>query len=160
MPFLELRNLSKGYGPAGARTNVLSDINLTVEHGEFVAIVGYSGAGKTTLISLIAGLLKADRGEVLVGGQPVTGPGPDRGIVFQNYSLLPWLSAYDNVYLAVDQVFADWTRAQKRAHTEKYLALVKLAAAHDKKPHELSGGMRQRVLVARALAANPEVLLL
>ena len=158
---LEMRGVSKGYGGTGKdRTEVLRNVNLTVEQGEFVAIVGYSGAGKTTLISMIAGLLAPDRGEVLVDGKKVEGPGPDRGIVFQNYSLLPWLTAFDNVYLAVDQVFADWSKEQKREHTQKYLKLVKLGEAGHKKPHELSGGMRQRVSVARALAANPAVLLL
>jgi nitrate/nitrite transport system ATP-binding protein len=157
---VELRGVARGYGEGERRTDVLRNVNLSVEEGEFVAIVGYSGAGKTTLISLIAGLLRPERGEVLMAGKPITGPGPDRGIVFQNYSLLPWLTAFDNVYLAVDQAFADWSREQKRAHTQKYLALVKLADAGHKRPHELSGGMRQRVSVARALAANPQVLLL
>ncbi|HEY0705381.1 MAG TPA: ABC transporter ATP-binding protein, partial [Polyangia bacterium] len=141
-------------------TDVLRNVNLSIDKGEFVAIVGYSGAGKTTLVSMIAGLLMPDRGEVLLDGKTITGPGPDRGVIFQNYSLLPWLSAFENVLLAVDQVFADWTREQKHAHTMKYLELVKLGPARDKKPPELSGGMRQRVAVARALAANPEVLLL
>jgi nitrate/nitrite transport system ATP-binding protein len=157
---LEMRGVSKGYGEGDDRSEVLRNVNLSVAEGEFVAIVGYSGAGKTTLISMIAGLLKPDRGEVLVDGKKVEGPGPDRGIVFQNYSLLPWLTAFDNVYLAVDQVFATWSTERKRAHTQKYLELVKLGSAGHKKPHELSGGMRQRVSVARALAANPEVLLL
>ncbi|HEY0711356.1 MAG TPA: ATP-binding cassette domain-containing protein [Polyangia bacterium] len=160
MAFLELRGVAKGYGDKGTRTEVLRNVNLSIDKGEFVAIVGYSGAGKTTLVSMIAGLLAPDRGEVLLDGKKILGPGPDRGVVFQNYSLLPWLSAFDNVYLAVDQVFATWTREQKQAHTLKYLDLVKLAPAKDKRPHELSGGMRQRVSVARALAANPEVLLL
>jgi nitrate/nitrite transport system ATP-binding protein len=159
-PFLEMRGVAKGYGQGDGRTDVLRNINLSVNKGEFVAIVGYSGAGKTTLISMIAGLLSPDRGEVLVDGKTVTGPGPDRGVVFQNYSLLPWLTAFDNVYLAVDQVFSSWSKEQKRAHTMKYLTLVKLADAGHKRPHELSGGMRQRVSVARALAAQPEVLLL
>ncbi len=158
--FLEMRGVAKGYGEGAARSEVLRNVNLSVKKGEFVAIVGYSGAGKTTLISMIAGLLHPDRGEVLVDGKKVQGPGPDRGIVFQNYSLLPWLTAFDNVYLAVDQVFGSWSAQQKREHTMKYLKLVKLADAGHKKPHELSGGMRQRVSVARALAANPEVLLL
>src|SRR5687768_6700157 len=101
MGMLELRNVGKGYGAGKARTTVLRDINLEVEEGEFVAIVGYSGAGKTTLMSMIAGLIPADEGEVLLNGVPVTAPGPDRGVVFQHYSLLPWLSVFDNVYLAV-----------------------------------------------------------
>jgi nitrate/nitrite transport system ATP-binding protein len=159
-PILEMRGVAKGYGTGGGRSEVLRNINLSMNKGEFVAIVGYSGAGKTTLISMIAGLLSPDRGEVLLDGKKVAGPGPDRGIVFQNYSLLPWLTAFDNVYLAVDQVFSSWTKEQKRAHTMKYLKLVKLGDAGHKKPHELSGGMRQRVSVARALSANPEILLM
>jgi nitrate/nitrite transport system ATP-binding protein len=157
---VELRGVARGYGEGERRTDVLRNVNLSLQEGEFVAIVGYSGAGKTTLISLIAGLLRPERGEVLMAGKAITGPGPDRGIVFQNYSLLPWLTAFENVYLAVDQAFGGWSREQKRAHTQKYLALVKLADAGHKRPHELSGGMRQRVSVARALAANPQVLLL
>jgi nitrate/nitrite transport system ATP-binding protein len=139
---------------------VLRNIHLSIEKGEFVAIVGYSGAGKTTLISMIAGLVKPDSGEVTLDGRKVTGPGPDRGVVFQNYSLLPWLSVYQNVLLAVDQVFADWPKERKRAHAEKYIAMVNLAPARDKRPSQLSGGMRQRVAVARALAMDPDVLLL
>lgn len=160
MAFLELAHVSKGYGDRGARTEVLHDINLTVERGEFVAIVGYSGAGKTTLMSMISGLAVPDAGTVTLDGEPILGPGADRGVVFQNYSLLPWLTAYENVLLAVDQKFAGWSRARKREHAERHLALVNLAAARDKRPSEMSGGMRQRVAVARALAMDPEVLLL
>jgi nitrate/nitrite transport system ATP-binding protein len=160
MPFLQLSHVGKGYGAKSARTEVLDDINLTVERGEFVAIVGYSGAGKTTLLNMISGLAAPDTGSVELDGKPITGPGADRGVVFQNYSLLPWLTAYENVLLAVDQRFAGWSAAQKREHAEKHLALVNLAAARDKKPSELSGGMRQRVAVARALAMDPEILLL
>jgi nitrate/nitrite transport system ATP-binding protein len=156
MPFLELENVSKGYGG----TPVLRDINLSVERGEFVAIVGYSGAGKTTLISMIAGLLKPDSGEVKLNGETITQPGPDRALVFQNYSLLPWLSVFENILLAVEQVFPQWMRPKQLAHTEKYLAMVNLSAARNKKPSELSGGMRQRVSVARALAMDPQVLLM
>jgi nitrate/nitrite transport system ATP-binding protein len=158
--FLSLNGVSKGFGPPGSRREVLRNIHLSIEKGEFVAIVGYSGAGKTTLISMIAGLVKPDAGEVTLDGREVTGPGPDRGVVFQNYSLLPWLSVYENVLLAVDQVFADWPKERKRAHVEKYIAMVNLAPARDKRPSQLSGGMRQRVAVARALAMDPDVLLL
>lgn len=160
MAFLELKNVSKGFGPANARTEVLRDINLEIEQGEFVAIVGYSGAGKTTLISMIAGLIAPDCGTILLRGQPVTEPGPDRGIVFQNYSLLPWLTVYENILLAVDQIYPAWSPQQKQEHVEKFIAMVNLTPARDKKPSELSGGMRQRVSVARALSINPQVLLL
>lgn len=151
MPFLELTDISAGYGRNGMRTEVLRDTNLSVERGEFVAIVGYSGGGKSTLISLIAGLLAPDRGKVILNGREVSGPGPDRGIVFQNYSLLPWLSVYENIWLAIDQVFPDWTSDRKRQHAEKHIAMVNLTAAREKRPAELSGGMRQRVSVARAI---------
>jgi nitrate/nitrite transport system ATP-binding protein len=160
MAFLELRHVSKGHGTPGRRTDVLADVSLEVARGEFVAIVGYSGAGKTTLISIIAGLLQPDAGTVLVDGRQVTEPGHDRGVVFQNYSLLPWLTAYGNVRLAIDQVFPAWPKEQRRARAEQYLAMVNLTAARDKRPSELSGGMRQRVALARALAMDPAVLLL
>jgi nitrate/nitrite transport system ATP-binding protein len=160
MAFLELKGIAKGYGAQRERTEVLAGVNLEVKKGELVAIVGYSGAGKTTLVNLMAGLAAPDAGEILLDGKKVTGPGRERGVVFQNYSLLPWLTAYENVFLAVDQTFRDWTPERKRAHTEKHLALVNLAAAGHKKPSELSGGMRQRVAVARALAMDPAVLLM
>ena len=115
MAFLELKNVSKSFGNAA----VLRDINLSIEKGEFVAIVGYSGAGKTTLMSLLAGLLKPDTGTVTLDGKEMAGPGPDRGIVFQNYSLLPWLTVFENIQLAVDQVFAEKSEAERVAHTEK-----------------------------------------
>lgn len=160
MAFLEIKNVCKGYGQGPKRVEVLRDINVTVHEGEFVAILGFSGSGKTTLISLIAGLLAPDAGEIVLKGQPVRGPGPDRGIVFQNYSLLPWLSAEGNVRLAVDNLFPDWPREKRHAHAQQYLELVHLSAAAAKKPAELSGGMRQRVSLARTLAMNPEILLL
>ena len=160
MPLLEIKRVSKGFGPAKARTEVLHDLHLEVEAGEFVAIIGYSGAGKTTLMSLILGLQFPDEGEVLLKGKKITGPGPDRGIVFQNYSLLPWLTVFENVALAVDQVFPRWTAQERRTHIEKYIAMVNLTPAMQKVPSELSGGMRQRVSVARALAMQPEILLL
>jgi nitrate/nitrite transport system ATP-binding protein len=160
MAFLSLKGVTKSYGKGAERTQVLGGIDLDVAEGELVAIVGYSGAGKTTLISMIAGLLAPDAGTIMVDGKSITGPGPDRGVVFQSYSLLPWLTTYENVYLAVDQVFANKSPAEKSARTKQYLKLVKLEAAHGKRPHELSGGMRQRVAVARALAMDPRVLLL
>ncbi|HTJ00177.1 MAG TPA: ABC transporter ATP-binding protein [Dongiaceae bacterium] len=160
MAFLELNNVSKGYGSGSRRVAVLRDIDLSIAEGEFVAIVGYSGAGKTTLMSLIAGLQRPDTGTVQLRGEEVREPGPDRAIVFQNYSLLPWLSVYENIALAVGEVFPQWPAAQRREHIEKYIAMVNLTPARDKKPRELSGGMRQRVSVARALAMNPRILLL
>jgi len=160
MSFLEVQNVNKGYGPAWKRSEVLADINLQIEEGEFVAIIGYSGAGKTTLMSLLAGLIKPDSGTVKLAGKEMDGPGPDRGLVFQNYSLLPWLTVFENVALAVDQVFPDWSAAKRKEHTEKFIAMVNLTPAMQKVPSELSGGMRQRVSVARTLAINPRVLLL
>jgi nitrate/nitrite transport system ATP-binding protein len=160
MAYLELKNVAKGFGGNGSRAEVLRDIHLNVEKGEFVAIVGYSGAGKTTLISLIAGLLKPDSGTLTLNGLEITAPGPDRGIVFQNYSLLPWLTVYENIYLAVDQVFPNWSAGKKQEHVERHVAMVNLTPARQKRPGELSGGMRQRVSVARALAMDPQILLL
>lgn len=157
---LQLKNVSKAYGEGKERVAVLSDINLDIKDGEFIAIVGFSGSGKTTLISMIAGLIQPDSGEVLKNGKAIDAPGPDRGVVFQNYSLMPWLTVYENVALAVDAIFKDWTADQRRAHAERYIKMVNLGRAMDKKPSELSGGMRQRVNVARALAANPDILLL
>jgi nitrate/nitrite transport system ATP-binding protein len=160
MSFLQLRNVSKSFGTGADRVEVLKNINLSVEEGEFLAVVGFSGSGKSTLINLMNGLLLPDEGEVLFKGKPVTGPGPDRGVVFQNYSLLPWLTVHGNIALAVDQVFPDWDRKRRDAHVRKYIEMVHLTPAAYKRPGELSGGMRQRVSVARALAMNPEMLLL
>jgi nitrate/nitrite transport system ATP-binding protein len=156
MAFLELKNISKSFGPVP----VLEGLNLSIERGEFVAIVGYSGSGKTTLISLMAGLIQPDAGSLTLNDLEITAPGPDRGVVFQNYSLLPWLTAYENVLLAVEQSFPNWAPARHQQHTEQFLSLVNLAAARVKRPSELSGGMRQRVALARALAMEPQILLL
>src|SRR6187455_3312837 len=134
MAFLELKGVNKGYGDAAVRSEVLNNINLNLNRGEFVAIVGYSGAGKTTLISMIAGLIRPDSGSVTLNDLEVTTPGPDRGIVFQNYSLLPWLTVYENIYLAVDQVFPNWAAAKKQQHTERHIGLVNLTPAREKKP--------------------------
>jgi len=160
MAFLELKNVNKGFGADGKRNEVLKDLNLSIEKGEFVAIVGYSGAGKSTLMNMIAGLIHPDTGTVTLNDLEIKEPGPDRGVVFQNYSLLPWLSVYENIYLAVDQVFPNWATAKKQQHVERYIGMVNLTPARDKKPSELSGGMRQRVSVARALAMDPQILLL
>jgi nitrate/nitrite transport system ATP-binding protein len=160
MAYLELTNVCKGFGANGTRAEVLKDINLSVEQGEFVAIVGFSGAGKTTLINLITGLLTPDSGSIMLNGLAITGPGPDRGVVFQNYSLLPWLTVFENIQLAVEQCFPNWASAKKLEHIERHIAMVNLTPARDKRPAELSGGMRQRVSVARALAMDPQILLL
>jgi len=157
---LELQGVNKSYGIGTQRTGVLKDINLKIREGEFVAIVGFSGSGKTTLISLIAGLLEADEGVILCNNREVDGPGPDRGVVFQSYSLMPWMTVRQNVALAVDQVFKNASKAERSARVEKYIEMVNLTPAMDKRPAELSGGMRQRVAVARALAASPDILLL
>ncbi|HEY9095942.1 MAG TPA: ATP-binding cassette domain-containing protein, partial [Hydrogenophaga sp.] len=157
---LELKSVCKSFGSGAHRTDILKNLSLRVEPGEFVAIVGFSGSGKTTLINLLAGLVEADSGEVLKNGAPISGPGPDRGIVFQSYSLMPWLSVRDNVALAVDRVFAGESAAERAERVKRYVSMVGLSPAIDKKPAQLSGGMRQRVSVARALATNPDVLLL
>jgi nitrate/nitrite transport system ATP-binding protein len=153
---LELRGVTKGY----PGTPVLNGIDLSVAEGEFVAILGFSGTGKTTLISLIAGLIEADAGEVLIHGKPVTGPGSETSLVFQSYSLLPWLTVRGNVALAVDAVHQDKSKAEREALVREKIDLVGLSHAIDRRPAELSGGMRQRVAVARALAMTPEILLL
>ena len=160
MAFLELNNVCKGYGEGTNRTEVLKNINIHLDEGEFVAIVGFTGSGKTTLISLINGLLYPDKGEIRLNGKLITGPGPDRGVIFQNYSLLPWLNVFQNVKLAVDEVFPKMSATEKVKHTKKYIEMVNLTPALNKKPSELSGGMRQRVSVARALAMHPDVLLM
>jgi len=160
MAFLELKGVSKTFGSGSQKTEVLDDINLTVNEGEFIAIVGFSGSGKTTLINTISGLVVPDEGEVLLKGEPIKGPGPDRGLVFQSYSLMPWLSVRDNVALSVNQVFAKDSRQERADRVTKYVDMVGLSHATDRLPAELSGGMRQRVSVARALAMSPEMLLL
>ncbi|UUX49498.1 nitrate ABC transporter ATP-binding protein [Nisaea acidiphila] len=160
MAFLELKNLSKAYGLGAARTSVLDNVSLEVEEGEFVAILGFSGSGKTTLISSIAGLIEPDAGEILLKGRPVKGPGPDRGVVFQSYSLMPWLTVHGNIALAVDEVFSKESKADRKRRVEQAIEMVGLSHAAERRPAELSGGMRQRVAVARALAMSPEILLL
>ncbi|MDF1830199.1 ABC transporter ATP-binding protein [Cycloclasticus pugetii] len=160
MSFLALKNISKSYGSGHNKSDVLSNINLDIKEGEFVAIVGFSGTGKTTLISTIAGLIKPDSGEVTMEGKKVTGPSSERGVVFQSYSLMPWLTVFGNVALAVDSVFSDLSASERTERIEKYINMVGLSHATHRHPSELSGGMRQRVNVARALAASPHVLLL
>lgn len=160
-PILSLRGLAKSYtGKSGAVTEVLAGVDLDVAEGEFVAILGFSGAGKTTLISAIAGLVEPDAGEILLRGKPIKGPDKDRGLVFQSYSLFPWLTVEANVALAVDAVHKDRSKVERAALVKQKVELVGLAHAMQRKPAQLSGGMRQRVAVARALAMEPEILLL
>jgi nitrate/nitrite transport system ATP-binding protein len=156
MNALEIKNAAKSFGDKC----VLREINLAVKPGEFVTIIGYSGSGKTTLISLLAGLQKPDAGEVLQEGRPVSGPGPERGMVFQNYSLLPWLTVRENIALAVEQVFPNYSKAEQEEHIMRYIKMVKLSHAVDRLPRQLSGGMRQRVSLARGLAIESQILLL
>lgn len=156
MPFLEIKNVSKAFGGPP----ILAGVNLAIERGEFVAIVGYSGSGKTTLISLIAGLQQPDTGTVKLNDVEITGPGPDRGIVFQNYSLLPWLTVSENISLAVDQVFPNHSAEKRTEVVAQAIATVNLTPHAQKLPRQLSGGQRQRVSVARALAMDPQILLL
>lgn len=160
-PFLSLKAVTKAYsGKGGAVSEVLGGIDLDVAEGEFIAILGFSGAGKTTLISAIAGLVEPDAGEILLRGQPIDGPDRDRGLVFQSYSLLPWLTVEANVALAVDAVHKDKSAAERKELVRRKVELVGLGHALDRKPAQLSGGMRQRVAVARALSMEPEILLL
>ena len=160
MSFLEIDNVNVGFGPPSSRTEVLKDINLSVKENEFVAIIGFSGSGKSTLMNLLAGLQQPDTGQVRLAGETKAQPGPDRGIMFQNYSLLPWLSVFENIELAVRAVFPKMSKKEMGEHIMKYIDMVKLTPAKDRKPHELSGGMRQRVSLARTLSLKPEVLLL
>ena len=160
MAFVELAGVCKAYGAGASRSEVLRDVDLRIEEGEFVAVVGFSGSGKTTLVSLIAGLVAPDAGRVLLEGRPITGPGPDRGVVFQGYALLPWLTVQGNVQLAIDAVSPELPRKERALRARHYVELVGLGAAHWKYPRELSGGMRQRVSVARGLAMDPKLLLL
>jgi nitrate/nitrite transport system ATP-binding protein len=159
-PILSIRGLTKRYAGKAGVSEVLGGIDLDVQEGEFIAILGFSGAGKTTLISTIAGLVEADEGEILLRGQAIDGPGKDRGLVFQSYSLFPWLSVEQNVALAVDAVHKDRGAEARKALVKQKVELVGLGHAMDRKPAQLSGGMRQRVSVARALAMEPEILLL
>ncbi|MEL6551595.1 MAG: nitrate ABC transporter ATP-binding protein [Pseudomonadota bacterium] len=160
MALIELTDVSKSYGEGTARTDVLKGIDLSVEEGEFLVLLGFSGTGKTTLINLLAGLEMPTKGEVRFKVQPITGPGPERGVIFQSYSLMPWLTVNGNVQLAVDAMFPKMSKADKSEKVSKYVQMVGLGHATGRRPAELSGGMRQRVNVARALAMNPEVLLL
>tara|TARA_B110000967_G_scaffold124231_1_gene126938 strand:+ start:33423 stop:34268 length:846 start_codon:yes stop_codon:yes gene_type:complete len=160
MAYLELNNVSKTFGTGDSTTHVLDKINLHIEEGEFVAIVGFTGSGKTTLVNLINGLDTPTSGEVLFKGKPVRGTSHERGVIFQNYSLLPWLTVYQNVEMAVKEAFPNETKAFRDTRIKEYIDLVSLSPAINKRPKELSGGMRQRVSVARALSMDPEMILM
>ena len=159
-PLISMRGVYKGFGSGVTRNEVLHNINLNLRQGEFLAIVGFSGSGKTTLTKMLAGLEIPDRGEIVMDNQVITQPSQERGIVFQNYSLLPWLNVRGNIALSVNRVFEHWTKAERRDHVEKFIEMVGLAHAAHRRPQELSGGMRQRVSLARTLAMKPKVLLL
>src|SRR4249919_3299200 len=159
--YLKLDHIDKTFIRGSAETEVLKDITLGIDKGEFVSMIGHSGCGKTTLLNIVAGLIPVSRGGVLLEGREVNDPGPDRAVVFQNHSLLPWLTVYDNVRLAVDKVFSGKrSRAERDQWTMHNLELVQMTHAKDKRPAEISGGMKQRVGLARALAMEPKVLLL
>jgi nitrate/nitrite transport system ATP-binding protein len=161
MSYLQLDHIGKSYTRGSRVTTVLDDLTLAIDKGEFVSIIGHSGCGKTTVLNIVAGLIRTTTGGVILEGREVDEPGPDRAVVFQNHSLLPWLTVYDNVRLAVDKVFASKkTRAERNDWTLHNLDLVQMSHAKDKRPAESSGGMKQRVGIARALAMEPKVLLL
>lgn len=159
-PIIEFRNVSNWYGEGDKRTEVLTNINLTINEGEFLAIVGFTGSGKTTLVNLMTGLIFPSEGEVLYRGEPITGPAPERGIIFQNYSLLPWFTVYQNVALSVNEVYPDWPKGKRDEHIRNFIDMVSLTPATNKRPKELSGGMRQRTSIARVLATDPDLLLM
>jgi nitrate/nitrite transport system ATP-binding protein len=154
--FLKVENLGKAYGAEP----VFEGVNFSLSEGEFVCIIGHSGCGKTTILNALAGLETASTGDVFMDGREVVAPGLDRGVVFQGHALMPWLSVRDNIAFAVRSKWPQWPRTQVASHVEKYVQLVGLGAALDKKPSQLSGGMKQRVGIARAFAIEPRMLLL
>src|SRR5918995_3772654 len=159
--YLKFEQIGMSFRRGQMATEVLRDVNLTIEQGEFVSLIGHSGCGKSTLLNILGGLLTSTTGEVFLEGKVVDEPGPDRAIVFQNHSLLPWLTVYGNVAIAVDKVFgSSKTKAERHDWVMHNLQLVQMAQAKDKRPHEVSGGMKQRVGIARALAMQPKVLLM
>ena len=157
--YLRIENVGMTFESRKGSFVAIERIDLTVKKGEFVSLIGHSGCGKSTLLNLVAGLLQPTEGGILLAEREIAGPGPDRGVVFQNHSLLPWLTCFDNVYLAVERVFPDKKNILKE-RTHKALAMVGLIDAEAKYPHEISGGMKQRVGIARALAIEPKMLLL
>ena len=159
--FIEVSQAEMVFNTKKGRFHALQNVNLTINKGEFIALIGHSGCGKSTLLNLIAGLLSPTSGGLICDNREIAGPGPERAMVFQNHSLLPWLTCSENVYLAVERVFgASESRAQLRERTQQAIDMVGLTHAKDKRPNEISGGMKQRVGIARALAMEPKVLLL
>lgn len=159
--YVELQDVHMEFPTRQGTFVALRDVNLSIREGEFISIIGHSGCGKSTVLNLVAGLITPSSGNLLCAGREISGPGPDRGVVFQNHSLLPWLTCLENVYLAVERVFgAQESRAQLKARSEDALDLVGLTHALHKRPHEISGGMKQRVGIARALSMQPKVLLM
>jgi nitrate ABC transporter ATP-binding subunit len=159
-PLLVIEDVGKVYPTPEGNHTVLSGVNLTVHQGEFICLIGHSGCGKSTLLNMVAGFSRPTYGDVLLKGKRITEPGPDRMMVFQNYALLPWLSAFENIYLAVDAVYTNRPQSKKKEMVSELLEMVGLTESADKKPSQLSGGMKQRVAIARALAIRPEVLIL
>jgi len=159
-PFLHIDNVSKVYDTPKGPYTVLDGVDLTVDEGEFVCVIGHSGCGKSTLLDMVSGFRQPSSGEVRLKGQVIERPGPDRMVVFQNYCLLPWKTVFENVYLAVKAVHPDKSKAEKTELVHKHLAMVGLEEAADKKPGQISGGMKQRVAIARALSTYPQVLIL
>jgi bicarbonate transport system ATP-binding protein len=159
-PYVIFENVSKTYQTPRGPYTVLKDVNLSINEGEFICVIGHSGCGKSTLLNMVSGFNTPTEGSVTVGGEFISKPGPDRMVVFQNYALLPWLTAFENVYLGVDTVYPNKSETEKRAIVRDHLAMVGLTEAADKKPNQISGGMRQRVSIARALSIRPKVLIL
>jgi len=159
-PFLEIEGVSKVYQTPTGPYTVLDGVNLSVYEGEFICLIGHSGCGKSTLLNMVAGFSQPTDGSVRLQSKQITEPGPDRMMVFQNYALLPWLTAYENIYLGVDSVYPNKPKGEKKAIVQHHLEMVGLTEAADKKPSQLSGGMKQRVAIARALSIRPEVLIL
>jgi len=162
MSFLEVEKVTKYFSESNGRGNlcVFKDVHFHIEKGEFVTMVGHSGCGKSTLLNIIAGLETATEGGIILDGKEITVPGLDRMVVFQNFCLMPWLSAYENIEIAIRAAYPDWSRKRQRDYVQQYIDLVGLTGAEHKKPTALSGGMRQRVGLARAFAVQPKVLLL
>jgi bicarbonate transport system ATP-binding protein len=159
-PFLLVENVAKIYPTAKGTYTVLENVNLTVNKGEFICLIGHSGCGKSTLLNMVAGFSQPSIGRVELKGEPILQPGPDRMMVFQGYALLPWKTAFENVYLAVNSVYPTKSKAEKVSIVHEHLAMVGLADSAEKKPRQLSGGMKQRVAIARALSIRPEILIL